>query len=210
MNPSSQHLSDEAVAAFADGVLCGLARARATRHTAACTECAEAVRVQREAAAALRAAPAPELPTELLARLCGLPQVTPLEASAPPATVVMPDGTTMFATAGRALGTLAAPAAALVPSPERPRHRGGSLLTAATLAVVTAGTLAVGAVATTDDDPTTGGVGVNTVGYRGPAGAGVSHGPTLGVTDASRTGLLDPAGFGSERFGLAVFRAGGR
>ncbi|MDT4947566.1 MAG: hypothetical protein QOJ37_161, partial [Pseudonocardiales bacterium] len=44
MNP--QHLSDEAVAAFADGVLSGHARERATRHAAACPECAHAVKVQ--------------------------------------------------------------------------------------------------------------------------------------------------------------------
>lgn len=66
---SSQHLSDEAVAAAADGVLTGHARDRATRHIAGCAECAHAVRVQREAAWALRTAPAPPLPVDLLDRL---------------------------------------------------------------------------------------------------------------------------------------------
>ena len=66
---SSQHLSDEAVAAAADGVLTRQARDRAARHLAECTECAQAVRVQREAAWALRTAPIPALPTELLDRL---------------------------------------------------------------------------------------------------------------------------------------------
>jgi len=37
---NSQHLSDEALAAFADGVLSGHARDRATRHAAGCPECA--------------------------------------------------------------------------------------------------------------------------------------------------------------------------
>ena len=65
------HLSDEAVAAFADGVLRGHARERASRHVEECTECHEAVRVQREAAWALRAAPAPQLPIDLAARQRG-------------------------------------------------------------------------------------------------------------------------------------------
>lgn len=66
---SSQHLSDEAVAAAADGVLSGHARDRAMRHVASCAECAHAVKVQREAAWALRAAPPPALPFGLLDRL---------------------------------------------------------------------------------------------------------------------------------------------
>ena len=90
---SSQHLSDEAIAAFADGVLRGHARERAARHTEACAECGNAVRVQREAAWALRAAPAPSLPTSLADRLRTLPETTPI--AAPPA-AVDDDGTTMM------------------------------------------------------------------------------------------------------------------
>ncbi len=103
---SSQHLSDEAIAAFADGVLRGHARERAARHTEACAECGNAVRVQREAAWALRAAPAPSLPTSLADRLRTLPETTPI--AAPPA-AVDDDGTTMM---------LVAPMAALV-APQR-------------------------------------------------------------------------------------------
>ena len=77
---TSQHLSDEAVAAFADGVLRGHARERAARHTETCAECAYAVQVQREAAWALRAAPAPALPTSLVDRLRLLPDTTSLTA----------------------------------------------------------------------------------------------------------------------------------
>ena len=54
MNFSVQHLSDEAVAAFADGYLRAVARNRAARHLAECAECAHSVAVQREAACALR------------------------------------------------------------------------------------------------------------------------------------------------------------
>jgi anti-sigma factor RsiW len=77
---SSQHLSDEAVAAFADGVLSGFARDRASRHVAACAECAYAVAVQREAIWALRAAPPPPLPSGLVDRLRAVPMITPIDS----------------------------------------------------------------------------------------------------------------------------------
>src|SRR5438105_13455278 len=99
------HLSDEAIAAFADGVLRGAARERAARHTSACPECAHAVAVQREAVWALRAAPAPALPIALLDRLREVPDTTPISAPATPS-AVGPDGSAMFAAFG---------AAALVP-----------------------------------------------------------------------------------------------
>lgn len=74
----AQHLSDEALAAFADGALGNGARGRAARHIAQCRECAHAVAVQREAVWALRAAPAPALPCGLLDRLRAVPSTTPL------------------------------------------------------------------------------------------------------------------------------------
>lgn len=72
------HLSDEAVAAYADDALSEAARSRAARHIAECTYCARAVEVQREAVRALRAAPAPALPRGLLDRLRAVPTTTPL------------------------------------------------------------------------------------------------------------------------------------
>ena len=75
---TSQHLSDEAVAAFADGVLSGHARDRAARHLSGCPECTHAVAVQREAVWALRAAPAPSLPVGLVDRLRSVPITTPV------------------------------------------------------------------------------------------------------------------------------------
>jgi hypothetical protein len=92
-----QHLSDEAVAACADGVLRGHARERAQRHIGQCADCAHAVVVQREAVLALRAAPAPSLPIALLARLRDVPLTTPLQAAP---TALADDGTTMFASFG--------------------------------------------------------------------------------------------------------------
>ncbi|MGI8667060.1 MAG: hypothetical protein ACR2N4_13690 [Jatrophihabitans sp.] len=74
------HLSEDAVAAFADGVLSAPAASRARRHCAECTECTEAVRGQRETAMLLRAASAPSLPAGLLDRLAGVP----MSASLPP------------------------------------------------------------------------------------------------------------------------------
>ena len=94
---SSQHLSDEAIAAFADAVLTGSARERATRHVNGCPECGHAVAVQREAITALRTALAPSLPGGLLDRLKHLPSTTPLDLVP---TAMGPDGSTMFATFG--------------------------------------------------------------------------------------------------------------
>jgi anti-sigma-K factor RskA len=135
MNP--QHLSDEAVAAFADGVLTGSARERATRHIDSCRECRQAVTVQREAAFALRAASAPALPNALLDRLRTVPQTTPLP-SLP--TALAPDGTTMLATSF-------APMAAFVPdsTPRSPNRVRPIVTTAAIVAI--AGALAAGSVA---------------------------------------------------------------
>jgi anti-sigma factor RsiW len=84
------HLSEDAVASFADGVLSPTASARARKHCAECAECAAAVREQREMAMMLRAAPAPALPSGLLARLTGLPMSTSLPPRRP--TGIGPDG----------------------------------------------------------------------------------------------------------------------
>jgi anti-sigma factor RsiW len=129
------HLSDEAVAAFADGVLGGHARDRAARHTAECAECREAVQVQREAAYALRAAAAPPLPAGLFDRLREVPMTTPLTTLP---TAVAPDGSTVLATF--------APAAALVPGKSSPTGRARPYLTTAAV-VALAGALAAGSVA---------------------------------------------------------------
>lgn len=136
MNP--QHLSDEAVAAFADGALTGLARQRARQHTADCPECAYAVSVQREAAWALRTAPVPALPSGLLDRLREVPATTPIQT---PPTVLGADGSTLLAT----FGNLAVPAAIVPVEQERP-HRLRPIVGTA-VAVAAAGVLAVSSAA---------------------------------------------------------------
>jgi hypothetical protein len=171
MNP--QHLSDEAVAAFADGVLTGHARERATRHTNACAECRQAVKGQREAAWALRSAVAPALPTSLLERLRTVPLTTPITTLP---TVVAADGSTM-------LSTFAPMAALVAPAPTtRSAHRARPFVATAA-AVALAGALVAGSVAGSDEPaqsgtgntvrsgtPATGGrpVVVNPVTFRGP------------------------------------------
>ncbi|GAB2469602.1 anti-sigma factor family protein [Jatrophihabitans fulvus] len=182
-----QHLSDEAVAACADGVLTGHARSRAMRHVAECAECAEAVREQRETASVLRSAPSPDLPSDLLDRLRGLPAVTPVTV---PPTVVMPDGSTMLSTSlpASSRGRLNAPVAAFVdPSagssaPGRRRRAPFTVLAAAAVLVGAAATAAAA-----PDDPTPGRPGtddaVRTVQHR-----------TDGTPGAGATSLLPPVG----------------
>jgi anti-sigma factor RsiW len=145
MNP--QHLSDEAVAAFADGVLTGHARDRATRHIDSCPECRQAVTVQREAAFALRAAAAPALPDALLDRLRTVPLTTSLTTLP---TTLTSDGTTMLST------TSFAPMAALVPEETvRGAHRMRPFITTAAI-VALAGSLAAGSVARQQEPAQTG------------------------------------------------------
>ena len=98
------HLSEDAVAAFADGVLSPAAAARAARHCRDCRECADAVRGQREAVFLLRSAMAPSLPSGLLDRLSGLAMSTDL----PPPTSGLPtaldaDGVPVFVAHGASL-----------------------------------------------------------------------------------------------------------
>jgi hypothetical protein len=140
----AQHLSDEAVAAFADGVLGGHARDRAARHVDGCVECRTAVQVQREAAYALRAAADPRPPNGLLDRLRTVPMTTPLRTLP---TTVAPDGTTMLSTF--------APMAALVPDRQQPGHRLRPYITTAAVLAL-AGALTAGSVAEHRAQPRTG------------------------------------------------------
>jgi hypothetical protein len=133
---NSQHLSDEAIAAFADGVLTGHARERAGRHATGCAECAHAVAIQREAVWALRAAPAPPLPSGLLDRLRSVPATTPINVAP---TAIGPDGRAMFA----AFGTMTS-AAIVPPAPDPARQHRVSPVVLAAAALAAAGLFAVG------------------------------------------------------------------
>ena len=72
------HLAEEALAAYVDGVLTPAARCRAERHLRACRECRAAVQADREVKVLITAAPDPELPSGLLARLLEVPMTADL------------------------------------------------------------------------------------------------------------------------------------
>jgi hypothetical protein len=73
---STEHLSTEAVAAFADGELRMTAYLRAAHHLSLCTQCAAEVEAQRQARAALRDSHPIAIPTSLLGLLSQIPQDT--------------------------------------------------------------------------------------------------------------------------------------
>jgi hypothetical protein len=150
MNFPVQHLSDEAVAAFADGVLGSTARLRAERHLAACPECAYAVSVQREAVFALRDATPPALPSGLLDRLRAVPVTTVLTS---PPLALSPDGYAAFPAHGTSIATpddaatMSAHPMGLTPSiARRPRRyaRFGSVGMATVVAAAAVATMAAG------------------------------------------------------------------
>jgi hypothetical protein len=150
MNFPVQHLSDEAVAAYADGVLGRTARLRAERHLAECPECAYAVSVQREAVFALRDAPPPALPSGLLDRLRAVP-VTTVLTSTPLA--LSPDGSAAFPAHGTSIAprddaaTMSAHPMGLTPSiapPSRRYARFGSVGMATIVAVAAVTVLTAG------------------------------------------------------------------
>jgi anti-sigma factor RsiW len=90
---SVQHLSDEAVTAYADGMLGNGPAARAGRHVAQCPGCAQAIAEQQAASQALRAAVEPALPAGLLERLRAVPSTTSLT---PSTMSLAPDGSAVF------------------------------------------------------------------------------------------------------------------
>jgi hypothetical protein len=150
MNLPVQHLSDEAVAAYADGVLGSTARARAQRHLVACPECAYAVGVQREAVFALRDATPPALPSGLLDRLRAVPVTTVLKS---PPLALAPDGSAEFPAHGTSVAprddpaTMSAHPAGFTPSiAPRPRRyaRFGSVGVATVVALAAVAALTAG------------------------------------------------------------------
>jgi hypothetical protein len=72
------HLAEEALAAYVDGVLSPGADERAERHLRGCAECRAEVDAQREAKALVAAAPDPQLPAGLLAKLLDVPMTADL------------------------------------------------------------------------------------------------------------------------------------
>lgn len=73
---STEHLSTEAVAAFADGELRMTAHLRAAHHLSLCPQCAAEVEAQKQARAALRDSRPIAIPNSLLGLLSQIPQDT--------------------------------------------------------------------------------------------------------------------------------------
>ena len=139
MNLSVQHLSDEAIAAFADGMLSSGAQARATKHLAECPECAHCVAEQRAAVWALRAAPAPSLPCGLLDRLRELPSTTALPSSS---FTLSPEGSAVFPSYGMSATRHPNLLSRMMPTSIDARRRGQHVVMAtAALALVAMGTV---------------------------------------------------------------------
>lgn len=77
----TEHLSSEAVAAFADERLPTTARDRALKHLGQCPECMEALQVQRSARYALRHSGPIRMPGTLAERLAHIAEQSPHCAS---------------------------------------------------------------------------------------------------------------------------------
>ncbi|ADT98301.1 hypothetical protein Mspyr1_16340 [Mycolicibacterium gilvum Spyr1] len=89
---STEHLSTEAIAAFADGELRMTAHLRAAHHLSLCAECAQEVDAQRQAREALRDSCPVDIPSSLLGLLSQIPNRTPLDAQEPSESPQLADG----------------------------------------------------------------------------------------------------------------------
>jgi anti-sigma factor RsiW len=146
------HLTVEAVAAYVDGELAERPYDRATRHLAACPECAAQVVAQGQARSALRSARCPSLPSSLMSALRSIPHDTELPGA--------PNGLAMSAD-GELVSPVdptesSAPAGlAGAPKPRRGRIGAGAAISGLAL-----GALAIGAVIIAGDTPTSAATGV--------------------------------------------------
>jgi hypothetical protein len=77
---STEHLSTEAIAAFADGELRMTAHLRAAHHLSLCAECALEVDTQRQAREVLRDSCPVSMPSSLLGLLSQIPHHSPVDA----------------------------------------------------------------------------------------------------------------------------------
>jgi hypothetical protein len=101
------HLTLDAIVAFADDELTAGAHARATAHLAVCPECSDEVVAQTQARAMLQSATAPSMPSSLLSSLRSIPQDADLPE--PPAGLAMTSD-------GQLVSVLRPPAAARPPA----------------------------------------------------------------------------------------------
>lgn len=145
------HLSSEAVAAYVDGELADRPYDRATRHLAACSECAAQVVAQGQARAALRSARCPSLPSSLMSTLRSIPQHTELTG--------MPNGLAVSAE-GELVAQLRpdpTPPAGLAGAPPKPRR--SRIGAGAAISGLALGALAIGAAIIAGDTPPSSGFG---------------------------------------------------
>jgi anti-sigma factor RsiW len=91
---STEHLSTEAIAAFADGELRMNAHLRAAHHLSLCQQCAAEVEAQRQARKALRDSHPIVIPRQLLGQLSQIPHHPPPEPPEPPARPPLADDPT--------------------------------------------------------------------------------------------------------------------
>lgn len=89
---STEHLSIEAVAAYADGELPMKAYLRAAHHLSLCPQCAAEVEGQGEARAALRDSQPVNMPSTLMGLLSAIPQSAPVDPPPPPLPSHFTDG----------------------------------------------------------------------------------------------------------------------
>ncbi|MDA2892867.1 RNA polymerase subunit sigma-70 [Mycolicibacterium sp. BiH015] len=89
---STEHLSTEAIAAFADGELRMTAHLRAAHHLSLCQECATEVDAQRQAREALRDSCPVAMPSSLLGLLSQIPNHTPVDAQDSSESAQLADG----------------------------------------------------------------------------------------------------------------------
>ncbi len=145
------HLSVEAIAAYVDGELAERPHDRATRHLAACPECAAQVVAQGQARAALRSARCPSLPSSLMSALRSIPHDTELAGP--------PNGLAMSPEAKLVSGPVVdpTPPAGLAGPPPKPRwSRMGA---GAAISGLALGALAIGAAIIAGDTPAPSGIG---------------------------------------------------
>ena len=143
------HLTVEAVAAYVDGELAERPYDRATRHLAACPECAAQVVAQGQARSALRSARCPSLPSSLMSALRSIPHDT--ELPGPPNGLAMsPEGELVSPLRPEPPAGLAS-----TPKPRRSRVGAGAAISGLAL-----GALAIGAVIIAGDTPSSASTGV--------------------------------------------------
>jgi hypothetical protein len=194
---SLPHLSDEAVAAFADGVLREGPYARAAHHLGECPDCAEAVREQRQASFALRAAATPSLPRGLMDRLRDLPTTAELPFIPAIPSAMSPTGQPVFASYQPTRDSTPDPkpestdyeSTRLVRRMPGPNFGAGFQLPIAGLTAVAAATLLVGVLATTA--ASAGGSPSRTQGHEGHA-AVISTPATALVNAPALLDLVSP------------------